>query len=127
MRPTETAMPQSAGFTGLRSGTNVNPMVASQGLPGTTPFLINNFGQDPGTLAGEVAAIDAAGTVAPTSSANWGTYANKLELSVPDATAANLADGNAWMLMSEGTYSGGPITNAAQLILSTVATVYCDG
>ena len=36
---------QSAGFSLLRSGTNINPMVASQGLPGTTPFLITGLGQ----------------------------------------------------------------------------------
>ena len=113
---------QSAGFTGLRSGTNVNPMVASQGLPGTTPFLITGFGQTAGTLAAKVAAIDPAGTVAPTSSANWGTY-TRPELQSPIALA--LANGNAWMLMAEGTYIG-PQPIFAQLIITALATVYSN-
>ena len=83
---------QSVGFSGLRSGTNVNPMVASQSLPGTTPFLIKGFGQDAGTLAAKVAAIDPAATVTPTSSANWGTY-SRPELN--SVFAQNSANGNA--------------------------------
>jgi len=115
---------QSAGFTGLRSGTNVNPMVASQGLPGTTPFLINGFGQTPGTLAAKVSAIDPAGSVAPTSSANWGTY-TEAALNGPDAVG--FAGGNAWMLMSEGAYTGAKPTLITDVVLTTIATVYSDG
>jgi hypothetical protein len=112
---------QSAGFTGLRSGTNVNPMVASQGLPGTTPFLITGFGQTAGTLAAKVAAIDPAATVTPTSSANWGTYTSPV---LQTSFAINWANGNAWMLMAEGTYSGSVPIVPSQFIVSAVATTY---
>jgi len=116
---------QSAGFTGLRSGTNVAPIVASQGLPGTTPFLINGFGQSAGTLAGSVAAIDAAGTVAPTSSASWGTYTEPALLSDPAAVTA--ANGNKWLFMAEGAYTGNKPQVVTDFFVSTVATTYVDG
>jgi len=116
---------QSAGFTGLRSGTNVNPIVASQGLPGTTPFLINGFGQSAGTLAGAVSAIDAAGTVTPTSSASWGTYTEPALTSDPAAVTA--ANGNKWLLMAEGAYTGNKPALVTDFFVTTVATVYTSG
>src|SRR6185503_8688991 len=66
---------QTWGFTGLRSPTNQNPIVASQALPGTSPFLITGFGQTASNATAKITAIDPAATgINATSGASWGNY-----------------------------------------------------
>ena len=70
----ENGDPQTAGFSGLRSGTNVNPIVASQGLPGTTPFLIRGFGQKASNFTTEIGLIQPAAQIVPgpLAGSSWG-------------------------------------------------------
>jgi hypothetical protein len=55
--------PQTAGFNLLRTATNGNPIQASQGLPGSTPFLIPGFGQTANSFANIAANATPPGTV----------------------------------------------------------------
>jgi hypothetical protein len=119
--------PQSAGFNLLRTGTNVNPIQGSQGLPGTTPFLITGFGQTASDFITKSTAIDpSAVTVGPTTSGVWGNY-NSPVLSSPTlltgqgfpAAAALVAAGKKWVFIAEGL---GPV-NVTD-VASAVITVY---
>jgi hypothetical protein len=123
--------PQTAGFNLLRTGTNVNPFQGSQGLPGTTPFMITGFGLTASDFATKATAIDAAAVVVgPTTSGVWGNY-NSGILSSPTlltiygspAAAAAVAAGKKWVFMAEGL---GPesvtrVTSAVVTIFSTQA------
>jgi PEP-CTERM motif len=108
--------PQTAGFSGLRSGTNANPIVASQGLPGTTPFLITGFGQTASNFTTKATAIDAgAFVVGPTTSGSWGNYNS------PFLAPLQTQTGNNWVFLAEGLGASG-LTS----INSAVVTVYSN-
>jgi hypothetical protein len=122
--------PQTAGFNLLRTGTNVNPIQGSQGLPGTTPFLIFGFGQTASDFITKSTAIDAgAVVVGPTTSGAWGNYNNPV-LSNPDilvigrpaAAAAELA-GHKWIFLAEGLGPAGltAVTAATFTVYSNVS------
>jgi hypothetical protein len=119
--------PQTAGFNLLRTGTNVNPIQGSQGLPGTTPFLITGFGQTASNFVTKSTAIDtAAVVVGPTTSGVWGNY-NFPDLSSPllltgdgsPAAAAAVTAGKKWVFLAEGLGPAG-ITD----VISAIFTVY---
>jgi hypothetical protein len=121
--------PQTAGFNLLRTGTNVNPIQGSQGLPGTTPFLITGFGQTASDFITKSTAIDpAAVTVGPTTSGVWGAY-NSPVLSSPTlltgqgfaAAAAAVQAGKKWVFIAEGLGPAGvtDVTSAVVTIFST--------
>src|SRR3954447_17204679 len=66
---------QNWGFSLLRSGTNVNPIVASQPLPGLTPFFITGLGLTRGKARSQILAADpGASGISATSGATWGNY-----------------------------------------------------
>jgi hypothetical protein len=118
--------PQTAGFNLLRTGTNVNPIQASQSLPGTTPFLISGFGQTASDFITKSTAIDAgAVVVGPTTSGVWGNYnsgaltaAGFNSVGRPDIGAL-LAAGKKWIFLAEGT---GPV-NVTD-VTSAIFTVF---
>jgi len=106
--------PQTAGFSGLRSGTNANPIFGLQALPGTTPFLITGFGQSAGNFATKTLAIDAASSIiGPTTSGSWGTYSSPFV-----SPSSSYANGHNWLFLAEGL--GSPTISTAQ------AYVYSD-
>jgi hypothetical protein len=89
------------GFTGLRTGTNANPIGASQPLysiadPLSSP-QIPGFGRTAGTAAAAVAAYDAAATsINATSGASWGTYLS------PALVPLQTSTGHKWVFLAEG-------------------------
>jgi hypothetical protein len=100
--------PQTAGFSGLRSGTNVNPILGLQALPGTTPFLITGFGQSAGNFATKTLAIDAGSSIiGPTTSGTWGTYSSPFV-----SPSSSYANGHNWLFLAEGL--GQPTISSAQ-------------
>lgn len=120
--------PQTAGFNLLRTGTNVNPIQGSQGLPGTTPFLITGYGQTASDFITKATAIDAgAVVVGPTTSGVWGNY-NSPTLSSPAAltiqgaaaAAAAVSAGKKWVFLAEGLGPAGvtDVTSAVVTIFS---------
>jgi hypothetical protein len=136
--------PKTAGFNLLRTGTNVNPIQGSQGLPGSTPFQIMGFGQTASDFVTKSTAIDAgAVVVGPTISGAWGNY-NSPVLSSPTlligqgypAAAAAVAAGKKWVFLAEGLGFYPQITSAVFSVFSnqsgtsaaaTVSTVcLCD-
>jgi len=118
--------PQTAGFNLLRTGTNVNPIQGSQGLPGTTPFLITGFGQTASDFITKSTAIDSgAVVVGPTTSGVWGNY-NSSALSAANLAAAGLSQaaaavssGKKWVFLAEGLGPAG-VTD----VTSAVITVF---
>jgi hypothetical protein len=120
---------QTAGFSLLRSGTNANPIQASQALPGTTPFLITGFGQTASDFVTKSTAIDpAAVVVSPTTSGVWGNY-NSPALSNASilagegyrSAAAAVAAGKKWVFLAEGLGPAG-VTQ----VTSAVFTVFTN-
>ena len=106
--------PQTAGFNLLRTATNINPIQASQNLPGQTPFLITGFGQTASSFATKAAAIEpSAAVVGPTKSEAWGNYNS------PFLTPLQNQTGNNWVFLAEGLATSGFVS-----ISSAVATVY---
>jgi hypothetical protein len=121
----------AAGFSLLRSGTNVNPIVASQALPGTTPFLITGFGQTASDFVTKSTAIDASAVViGPTTSGAWGNY-NSPVLSNPTllasygnpAAVAAVTAGKKWVFLAEGLGPAGvtQITSAVFTVFSNAS------
>jgi hypothetical protein len=78
---------QNAGFNDLRSGTNVNPIVAGQGLTNAT--IITGFGQTAGDFIAKIADED---TLSGTTSGQWGTYGDGV-YGVPVASQAPVLNG----------------------------------
>jgi len=108
--------PQTAGFSGLRSGTNANPIVASQGLPGTTPFLITGYGQTASDFITKSQAIQpTAAVVGPTTSGVWGAYNS------PALNALETSTGHKWIFLAEGLGPAG-LTS----VTSSTITVYSN-
>jgi len=112
--------PQSAGFNLLRTATNANPIQASQGLPGSTPFLITGFGQTANSFANVAStAPNPPNTViGPTTSASWGAYNS------PALTALETSSGHKWVFLAEGTWAGG--TAARPSLTASVATIFSN-
>ena len=109
--------PQTAGFNLLRTATNANPIQASQGLPGTTPFLISGYGQTASDFITKSTAVDAgAVTVGPTTSGVWGNYNSS---ALAPLSAAN--GGRKWVFLAEGLGPAGvtDVTSAVFTIFST--------
>ena len=86
---------QTAGFSLLRSGSNVNPIVASQNLAGQTPYLIKGFGVSAGSFAAISAADPGSSVTGPTTSAAWGS-------GYEGGTLGNGPGGKSWVFMAEG-------------------------
>jgi hypothetical protein len=108
--------PFAAGFNDLRSGSNVNPMVAGQGLANTPP--IGGFGQSAGNfqtaeLASGMVPANHPGVV----SGQWGIY--------NDGTRSSglLSSGPRYALfLAEGTYTGAaPSVGSASIAVWTNA------
>lgn len=113
---------QTWGFTGLRSGTNANPIVASQALPGTSLFLVQGFGKTAGNANTVLPTIDAGVTgITAVSGISWGNYATEgaAVSNMAQVSAAN--GGNKWMFIAEGT---GAITPTS--VTAAVFTVYSN-
>ena len=107
--------PQTAGFNLLRTGTNANPIQASQNLPGQTPFLITGFGQTASNFATETAAIDpASAVVGPTTSGSWGNYNSPL-------LSGSAINGNKWVFLAEGLGSSVRISSASFTVFSNAS------
>jgi hypothetical protein len=117
---------QPWGFTLLRSGTNANPISASQPLPGTDPKappLIFGLGREASNATAKITAIDAAATgITAISGASWGAY-TPTELtdvaSLPTTAKDAVNAGRKWLFIAEGT---GAITSAN--VASAVFTVF---
>jgi hypothetical protein len=95
---------QNWGFTLLRSGTNVNPIVASLPLMGTTPFVITGFGREASNATAKITAIDPNATsITANSGANWGSYAGA-NPPYPFSALKNFEQsvGHKWMFIAEG-------------------------
>jgi hypothetical protein len=94
---------QNWGYTLLRSGTNANPIVASEPLTGTTPFVITGLGISAGTASTQILAADAAATgITAVSGGSWGSYLTQTAPgSLMDSiSAAN--GGHKWVFLAEG-------------------------
>jgi hypothetical protein len=122
--------PQTAGFNLLRTGTNANPIQGSQGLPGSTPFLITGFGHTASDFITKSTAIDpAAVVVGPTTSGVWGSYNSSALTSAgltqngAVAAAAAVDAGKKWVFLAEGLGPAGvtDVTSAVVTIFSTQA------
>ena len=107
--------PQTAGFNLLRTGTNANPIQASQNLPGQTPFLITGFGQTASNFATKAQAIDpASAVVGPTTSGSWGNYNSPL-------LSASSINGNKWVFLAEGLGSSVRVSSATFTVFSNAS------
>lgn len=98
----ENGDPQTWGFTGLRSGTNANPIVASQALPGTSPFLITGFGQEANNAATKIGGIQPLATgITAVSGASWGNYTTRNFY--PEMLNYEAQTGHKFVFIAEGT------------------------
>jgi len=107
--------PASWGFTFSRSGTNVNPLVASYALPTANPIFpvqIPGFGRTANNAQAAITAVDAGATaVAAVSGASWGAYNSAALLPLQTST------GHKWVFLAEGT--GAPTVSAASFTVFT--------
>jgi len=103
------------GFSNLRSGTNANPIVASQPLPTTdptAPVLITGFGREANNANAKILLADPGATsITASTGASWGAYnspvlnnAATLLAANPSASAAATAmnAGRKWVFLAEG-------------------------
>jgi PEP-CTERM motif len=97
---------QNSGFSLLRSATNVNPIVASEELPGTSPFIITGIGQSAGNLLTKSIAIDSAATQVSATSPSYGTYTDPI-LAPNNPTYLASTGGHNWVFLAEGLYAAG--------------------
>jgi hypothetical protein len=92
---------QNWGFSLLRSGTNINPMVASEPLAGTTPFVITGFGRSASSANSQIVAADpSASAISATSGATWGNYTT--EATSQPMTSTETTTGHKWVFLAEG-------------------------
>jgi len=118
------------GFANLRSGTNANPIVASQPLPSADPLnpvLITGYGLQANNATTYLTSKDSgASNITSNSGASWGAY-NSLVLNNtaallaanPSASAAAAAmnAGHKWVFLAEGL--GAPSVQAATFTVYT--------
>jgi PEP-CTERM motif len=132
--------PGPSGFTFLRQTlANNSPLVQLTGAQNTPPnpdssankgvdyFPVDGFGQSAGSFATEYPQA----LLGPTTGAAWGNYTDsRLDpaASLFDANTfaslGNIANGNNWMFLAEGTYTGGG--GAKPTLAGGVATVYTN-
>jgi len=88
-----------AGFTLLRSATNVNPVFGSAELPGSQPFTQGGLG----ITAGNYSNIPGAAAFSGTTNGQWGNYGLG-----PNTTSGFTVSGNMRnaLFVAEGTYTG---------------------
>src|SRR3954471_13155791 len=92
---------QSWGFSLLRSGTNTNPIVASEPLAGTTPFVITGFGRSASSANSQILAADPVATgFSATSGATWGNYTTEATSGI--MTQMESTTGHKWVFLAEG-------------------------
>jgi len=112
--------PQSWGFANLRSGTNTNPIVASQPLPTTDPIAppqIFGFGRTANSANSAIISQDSAATgITATSGPSWGSYsppvlANSASVLAANSAATDIAAalnaGRKFVFIAEGLYNQG--------------------
>jgi hypothetical protein len=111
--------PFAAGFNDLRSGNNINPIVAGQGLANTPN--IANFGKTAGdfqtseTLSGNLPATHP-GVI----SGAWGLYADPGTAGIANPGVGGSGLPRNALFIAEGTYTGGvPTVGATQIAVWT--------
>jgi hypothetical protein len=102
---------QAVGFNDLRSGTNVNPIVAGQGL--VNPTRIGGLGQTAGDFPSKISNEQ---SVSQTSSGQWGLYADIPAVPIISGPGASGQVRNA-LFIAEGT--GSPSVTSASVSLWT--------
>jgi len=111
----------SSGFNLLRTASNAPQMQASEPLPGSSPYIIQGFGQTAGDFAtvATTKGVQPGTVVGPTTSAAWGTYTT---------SGGDAASGKKWVLLGEGTWNTSlPFTGQAQQFVSAaVVTAFGD-
>jgi len=122
--------PASWGFVFSRSGTNVNPIVASYALPTANPIFpvqIPGFGRTAGNANTAITAVDPGATsITATSGLSWGAYSSPVLQSSAALLASNplatnigaaLDAGRKFVFLAEGT--GVPVVSAASFTVFT--------
>jgi len=127
--------PTSWGFTFSRSGTNVNPIVASYTLPTANPIfppVIAGFGRTANNANAAILAIDPGATaITAASGASWGAYNSPvlnssatLLAANPGASAAAAAmnAGRKWLFLAEGLGAAPSVTAAGFTVFTQTST-----
>jgi len=110
----------AAGFNLLRTASNAPQMQASEPLPGSSPYIVQGFGQTAGDFASQASSkgVQPGSVVGPTTSAGWGTYLT---------SGGDAASGKKWVFLGEGTWNTSlPFTGASMFVPAAVLTAFGD-
>jgi len=115
--------PFGAGFNDLRSGSNINPIVAGQGLANVP--LIGGFGQTAGDFPTKEGGTSATHNVV--GSGQWGIYADPGTSGLATGFGGSGLQRNA-LFLAEGTYTGpAPSVTAASMVVWRDANLASSG
>jgi len=115
--------PFGAGFNDLRSASNINPIVAGQGLANVP--LITGFGQTASDFPTKEGGTSATHNVV--GSGQWGNYADPLTQGLATQFGGSGLQRNA-LFLAEGTYTGAiPTVGAASMVVWTNANATQSG
>jgi hypothetical protein len=110
----------ASGFNLLRTASNAPQMQASEPLPGSSPYIIQGFGQTAGDFASQASSkgVQPGAVVGPTTSAGWGSYLT---------SGGDAASGKKWVFLGEGTWNTSlPFTGASMFVPAAVLTAFGD-